>query len=204
MHQLLNTCNADVCNKIGVNCLLENEFRPQLYGGKKITKCFRFSSDAMSELESEAQRKEISLNSLVNGLIIEYLEWGRFIERYGGLSFSETSFASLVRETGDISIFEKAGAEAGIKTPRRLLLMLGLSCSKENVLLLVDIICEHSISYQRYVHRLIDGKHNFLLVHNLGFKMSGWFGGYIRSMFKDLLGLEIKVTEDDDSISFVV
>jgi len=81
--------------------------------------------------------------------------------------------------------------------------MLGLHPTKEVVLRLVDMICEHSISYG-YVHKVIDGKHNILLTHNLGMKWSKWFGSYLRSMFKDLLDLNIQVREDDDSVSCIV
>ncbi len=174
-----------------------------LFGGKKTTKCFRFPAHAVGELEKEARRKAISLNSLMNTLIMTYLKWGRFVDRNGGLSFYETSFSALVNAIDDVSVFEKAGSEAGLKTPRRLLLMLGLSPTKEVVMRLVDMICEHSISYG-YVHKTIDGKHHFLLTHNLGVKWSKWFGSYLRSMFKDLLNLSIQVREDDDSISFTV
>jgi hypothetical protein len=173
------------------------------YGGKKVTKCFRLPSQAIDELVLEAKRKEISLNSLMNGLIMSYLKWGRFLERHGGLSFSENSFSSLIREIDDISIFERAGLEAGLRTPRRLLLMLGLPTNKETVLRLLDVICEYSMSY-RYSHRLIENKHNFLLTHNLGRKMSRWFSAYVKSMFKELLNLNIDIREDDDSVTFTV
>ena len=174
-----------------------------LFGGKKTTKCFRFPANAVRELESEAKGKAISLNSLMNTLIMTYLKWGRFVDRNGGLSFYEMSFSALINAIDDVSVFEKAGSEAGSKTPRRLLLMLGLHPTKEVVLRLVDMICEHSISYG-YVHKVIDGKHNILLTHNLGMKWSKWFGSYLRSMFKDLLDLNIQVREDDDSVSCIV
>jgi len=50
-----------------------------LFGGKKTTKCFRFPANAVRELESEAKGKSISLNSLMNTLIMTYLKWGRFV-----------------------------------------------------------------------------------------------------------------------------
>jgi hypothetical protein len=182
---------------------MENDESRNLYGGKKETKCFRFPSEAINELEAEARRKEISLNSLMNSIIMTYLKWGRFVERNGGLSFSESSFSTLIDKIEDITIFEKTGREAGLKTPRRLLMMLKLAPTKENAFLLVDIICESSFSY-RYMHRVFDGKHHFLLVHNLGIKMSKWFGAYMQSMFKDLLDLNIAIQEDKDSVSFSI
>lgn len=175
----------------------------KLSGGKKVTKCFRFPSQAVHELEFEAKRKAISLNSLMNILITTYLQWGRFIERYGGLSIPDVSLSALIDAIEDISIFERAGSKAGSKIPRRLLLMLGLPPKREVVLRLVDIICERSMSY-RYSHTIINKKHHFLLTHNLGIKWSKWFGSYLRSMFKDLLELEIQVQEDADSVSFVI
>jgi hypothetical protein len=171
-------------------------------GGKKVTKCFRFPSQAIRELESEATRKAISLNSLMSILVMSYLEWGRFVEHYGGLSFSQTSFSAFTKEI-DLSLFEKTGKEAGSKTPRRLLLTLGLPCNKENVLRLVNIICKHSMSY-RFDHRIIDKKHHFLITHELGEKWSKWFASYLKSMFKDLLEIDVQIQEDEDSVSFVV
>lgn len=183
---------------------MEVEENLELFGGgKKLTKCFRFPSQAIRELESEAAKKAISLNSLMNILVMSYLEWGRFVERYGGLSFSQASFLAVTNEINDLSFFEKTGEEAGSKTPRRLLLTLGLPCNKENVLRLINIICKHSMSY-RFDHRIIDKKHHFFISHELGKKWSRWFASYLRSMFRNLLELEIQVQEDDDSVSFAI
>ena len=181
----------------------ETEGPVELFGGKKVTKCFRFASGIIDELESEAKRKAISLNSLMNILATSYLEWGRFMEHYGGLSFSQASFSPFIKAIDDVSFFEKTGSEAGSKTPRRLLMALGLSPSRENVLRLVDVICKYSMSY-RFDHKVIDKKHHFLITHELGEKWSAWFASYLRSMFKDLLGIEIRIEQDDDSISFDV
>lgn len=176
---------------------------PLNYDSEKVTKCFRFSTKAMIDLKSEAERKEISLNSLVNTLIMSYLKWGRFLERHGGLSFMEASFAALVNEIDDPSIFERAGREAGLRTPRRLLLMLGLPINRKKVLQVFDLICEFSLSY-RFSHKIINNEDHFLLTHNLSRKWSVWFSAYVQSMFEDLLGIEVSVKADDDSISFSV
>lgn len=180
--------------------MMQPKERMELDGGKKNTKCFRFPSQAISELEYEAKRKSISLNSLMNKLIMTYLKWGRFVERYGGTFLCESSLSALINEIDDTAI-EKAGLAAGAKTPRRLLLMLGVSPKKENVLRLVDIICEHSISY-RFDHKIIDNRHQFLVTHALGVKWSKWFASYLKSMFNDLLGVGIEVSADEDSVSF--
>lgn len=183
--------------------MMEVEGSWDLAGGKKVTKCFRFPANAVDELELEAKGRAISLNSLMSKLIMTYLKWGRFVERYGGLSLSEASFSALIKVIDDPLVFEKAGFEAGSKTPRRLLVMLGLPIKKQIVLNLVDIICDHSMSYN-YVHKIIDKKHHFLITHNLGIKWSKWFSHYLRGMFKDLLELEVQPDEDDDSVELVI
>ncbi|MCK4320248.1 hypothetical protein KAW11_01410 [Candidatus Bathyarchaeota archaeon] len=179
------------------------EYPSELFEGKKVTKCFRFPTPAIKELEFEAKKRAISLNSLMNTLIMTYLKWGRFIERFGGLSLAESTISALLDEIDDISVFEKAGASAGSKTPRRLLMMLGFSPNKDNILHLIDIICGYSMSY-RYTHTIIDGKHQFLITHNLGAKWSKWFSHYMQHMFRDLLQSEIDVKADRDFVSFVI
>src|SRR5260370_12550926 len=64
--------------------------------GKTVAKSFRVNEKALSALQEEAARKSVSVNTLVNQLLLDYSEFGRYLQRINVLRLSRKTFAEIL------------------------------------------------------------------------------------------------------------
>jgi hypothetical protein len=95
--------------------LMEENFPPRKR--KTENRSFRINSDVLKGLEDEAERKKVSVNTLVGQLLADYINVGRHRIRLGTLSMSTSAFKLIIAATSDQDIVE-AGAVAGRSVPR--------------------------------------------------------------------------------------
>ncbi|MGA2199538.1 MAG: hypothetical protein ABSG45_06340 [Nitrososphaerales archaeon] len=94
---------------------MEENFPPRKR--KTENRSFRISSEVLEGLEDEAERKKVSVNTLVNQLLADYINVRRHRLRLGSLSMSVTAFKLIIAATSDQDIIG-AGATAGRSVPR--------------------------------------------------------------------------------------
>src|SRR5207245_11462628 len=80
--------------------------------GKTVAKSFRVNEKALGALQEEAARQSVSVNTLVNQLLLDYSEFGRFLQRVNALRLSRKTFGEILRMASEDSL-AKAGAAAG-------------------------------------------------------------------------------------------
>lgn len=86
--------------------------------GKTVAKSFRVNEKALVALQEEAKRQSISVNTLVNQLLLDYSEFGRFLQRFNALKMSRKTFEEILNVVPDDSLV-KAAQTAGKSAPRR-------------------------------------------------------------------------------------
>src|SRR5438128_12500825 len=80
--------------------------------GKTVAKSFRVNEKALSALQEEAARQSVSVNTLVNQLLLDYSEFGRYLQRINALRLSRKTFAEILNSVSDATVV-KAGLVAG-------------------------------------------------------------------------------------------
>ncbi|HET9806465.1 MAG TPA: hypothetical protein VFP49_06135 [Nitrososphaeraceae archaeon] len=66
---------------------------------KSKSTTFRLDSFVLGELQRDANQNEISLNGLVNKILKEYIEWGKYERKLGLIPVPKILLSSLIRET---------------------------------------------------------------------------------------------------------
>src|SRR5207245_3380921 len=84
--------------------------------GKTIAKSFRVNEKALGALQEEAARQSVSVNTLVNQLLLDYSEFGRFLQRVNALRLSRKTFGEILGMVSEDSL-AKAGIAAGKGAP---------------------------------------------------------------------------------------
>src|SRR5437667_1912462 len=84
--------------------------------GRTVAKSFRVNEKALGALQEEANRQSISVNTLVNQLLLDYSEFGRFLQRINALRLSRNTFQEILNSVPDDNLF-KAGQIAGKSGP---------------------------------------------------------------------------------------
>ena len=65
---------------------------------KNKTTSFRIDSFVLSELQRDANQNEISLNILVNQILKEYIEWGKYERKLGLIPVPKVLLSSFIHE----------------------------------------------------------------------------------------------------------
>ena len=84
--------------------------------GRTVAKSFRVNEKALGALQEEAKRQSVSVNTLVNQLLLDYSEFGRFLQRINALRLSRKTFQEILNSVPDDNLF-KAGQIAGKSGP---------------------------------------------------------------------------------------
>ncbi len=75
---------------------------------------------ALGALQEEAARQSVSVNTLVNQLLLDYSEFGRFLQRVNAVRLSRKTFGEILSSVSDDSLV-KAGQVAGKSAPMALI-----------------------------------------------------------------------------------
>jgi len=75
---------------------------------KTVTRSFRINESAFLALEEEAKKRNISLNTVVNQLILSYANFDRYFQRLGMLKMSKVTFRKILKAAADKEIVELA------------------------------------------------------------------------------------------------
>ena len=152
---------------------------------KTVLRTFRLNADVDSILQEEADRKNLSVNTLVEQLFRRYVEWDAKMERYETVTLSKDGFRSIIRGTPDINLLE-AAHDAGIHIRE------GINMLFNNVIT-VDTFLEWTKRIGKYTgcFDLINPEWDersakFTLQHQCENKWSIYLEEQLRIAFKDL------------------
>ena len=169
--------------------------------GKTVTRSFRISESALQALEEDAASKKVSLNTLVNQLLLTHANFGRVYDRLGVIRISVASFNRLLNACPDEALIENAKL-SGKDTPKAIIL------AKHGVLSLTTVL-DFVRGWAEYGHLTVysdvetQGKRVITLMHNHGQKGSTYLRYYFESVF-ELIGRQPKITATEHSIAIEI
>src|SRR2546427_11456689 len=167
--------------------------------GKTVAKSFRVNEKALAALQEEAARQSVSVNTLVNQLLLDYSEFGRFLQRVNALRLSRKTFGEILGMVSEDSL-AKAGIAAGKGAP---VALIASKWGKVNVSTVIEYI--HDLS--AYANLFEDYEKNenerwtITLMHELGPKRSAFLTQYIGEAFA-AAGVQPKTKTSDRAVIF--
>jgi len=152
--------------------------------GKSVTRSFRVSETAFKALEEDAARRNVSVNTLVNQLLLAYANWGRFFDKIGAVRIPKEAFSRLLDASSDEAVIEAARL-SGLDTPRAIMLAKHGTLSLTTVLDFIRAGAAYG-GYAEYSEVENQGKLVVTLMHNMGRKASIYFGSLLESIFANI------------------
>jgi len=167
--------------------------------GKTVAKSFRVNEKALGALQEEAARQSVSVNTLVNQLLLDYSEFGRFLQRVNAVRLSRKTFGEILSSVSDDSLV-KAGQVAGKSAPMAL---IASKWGKINVNTVIEYI--HDLSAYANLFEYYEKNENerwtITLMHELGPKWSTFLTQYIGEAFA-AAGVQPKTKASDRAVIF--
>lgn len=165
---------------------------------KSSTVSFRIDRENEKILRSEAEQKRVSLNTLVNQIFGEYVEWQRYIERFGTIIMSKDAFRCIIGSLDEQEVINVAITIAS-KAPKEFILFKWKELSAKSVVNFMRMFFEHC-GYGQYDYSKNQFTNTFSIHHDLGKKGSLFLKTYIQTIVKAALGKDCKSIITDDSI----
>ncbi len=169
---------------------------------KTVLRTFRLDEELDSMLRDDAEEGNLTVNGLINKIIIKYVEWDRHTEKFGFISFAKQTFKSILEEVDDRKVEEIA-----INTGSQALKAVTLFWFKK---LNAETLLKTLSTYSKYSglgasETKVDGtRYTMTFHHDLGRKYSIYLKTVISQFVKASLGVmpETEFTHDMLLVSF--
>lgn len=165
---------------------------------RTVTRSFRIKESAFNALQEEAEKRNVSINTLLNLLLLSFSEYDRFLEEFHMLKLSRPTLRRILQASSDQAI-KDAGRAAGSTVPKSFLLAKAGAVNRENVLDYLRLMSQYANLFEFNITRT--GRASTVtLVHDLGMKGSQFFGEYVKSAMKSV-GFEDDIEFDENSVT---
>jgi hypothetical protein len=165
---------------------------------KPAIRTFRLDPPALEKLEKEASRRRITVNSLVNQILLTYADFELHFSQYPMIRIPSNVFGYALE-----GVSAEYAKELGTRVARNpakfdILATEGV-VNLENVLSHLQLMSDYSNVYS-YRHTDRGGRRTVTLYHRWGRKGSTYFGQYLVELF-DMIGLRTKLTSTEHSVT---
>jgi hypothetical protein len=151
---------------------------------KTITRTFRISERAFKTLQEDAKRQNVSVNTLVNQVILSYTNFDKFIKKLHMIKVSRPTFRRVLDAAQDDAIIE-AGQQAGSDVPKYFILAKEGVLSLQTVLSHLKDMADYGNLFE-YNETTQDRKRIITLAHELGPKGTLFLAHYVQILFESV------------------
>jgi hypothetical protein len=146
---------------------------PNKSADKTVTRSFRISERALKSIEDESKRQNMTVSTIINQQLLSYSDFERYFRRLGLIKISSATFVRLLLASSDDEL-TRAGREAGLDTPRSIILAKHGVMSLDTVIDFLKMLSEFANQYE-FGQVEQGGKQILTLLHGLGPKGSIFF-----------------------------
>lgn len=164
---------------------------------KTVTRTFRISERALRTLQEDAKRQNVSVNTLINQVILSYTNFDRFIKKLHTIKVSRPTFRRVLDAAQDDAIIE-AGQKAGSDVPESFIIAKDGALSLQTVLGHLKDMAHYGNLFE-YAETVQDRKRMVTLTHELGPKGTLFLSGFVQTVFESV-DMHPKFTLGDNSI----
>jgi hypothetical protein len=163
------------------------------------TASFRLNEGALRVLQEDAKKQNVSVNTLLNQLVLAYANYDRPMKRFHMIKLPASTFMHVLQAATHETIIE-AGKSAGEDVPKAYIIAKWGEITTENVLDYLKLTADYTNLFE-YSEVTRGGKINVSLTHDLGASGSLFLQRYVRALF-DQLGTPIRFLPEENAVAF--
>jgi hypothetical protein len=164
------------------------------------TRTIRLETEYDDILRSDAERKGVSVNSLITGLIETYVINGRFYSSSEMMTTPVTITSSLIEGLSEEQVLE-AGRKAGRIDARNSLLARGMSLDYDSLKwFILEVLSKHNGWFRCNLHEM-DDMYMFHIRHGLHNNWSYFVHAYLEAMVKNIMDIEVEAEILDGTVT---
>jgi len=167
---------------------------------KKISTSLRIDPETLNKLNSESKKAEVSLNSLVNQILKQHVEWHSKAADAGMGTIFKPMLKHLMSQLDEDSV-KSLAKKIAKQEGKDFMMLLSQEYDIHTALKLIETwlkVIKYPYSYE------VDGKeHKFFIRHDLGKKYSI----YLSELYENVLNefdVKLKFKIEQNSVTFVI
>lgn len=170
---------------------------------QKVTESvtLRFDTCTLERLRKEANDKQISLNTLMNQIIIQHLDWHAHASKAGFIAIRKGTILKMLEKIPEQDVVGIAEFVAK-KESKGSIMMLRNEYSVISALEVLETWIK--IAGYSYRHEAEDSEHSFVIYHDMGKKWSLYLRELFRFISEDFGLSRAQFDIDENAISFRV
>lgn len=165
---------------------------------KTSTFTFRIDKEFEKVLREEAQSRKITVNTLANQIFGEFVEWQRYIEKFGTIVLSRQAFKSVLDLLDEKDIM-KLAIDIAEKAPKEFILFKWKGITADNVIRFIKMYFDHC-GYGTHDQTKTGDIITFSVHHDLGNKGSLFLKTFLETLIKSVLGKSCDSTVTANSL----
>jgi hypothetical protein len=168
-------------------------------GKKTVLRSIRLSKDHDKVLELEADKKGMSVNSLVTSIIAKYVEWDRFAESFGFVSTTRQGFRSIFDQFSDEALVVHGKLMGSKNAPDITRYWFG-ALNLNTFFMFLDLFSKYSGLF--HFERKSTGRtHAITFHHDLGPRYSVVLVNYVDQAVRNIVGVIPKFETGNNSFN---
>jgi hypothetical protein len=161
----------------------------------------RFHKYILDRLRKDAQDKQVSLNTLLNQIAIQHLDWHAHAAKAGFITVRKGSIMKMLEKISEREIIEIAESTAR-KESKEFVMMLR---NEYNLISALDVIETWiEITGYSYRHEVRGSEHFFIVQHDMGIKWSLFIREIYRFVFEDFGLARVDFDSSENALSFKI
>jgi hypothetical protein len=160
---------------------------------------FRIPSSSINQLREESIKKQVSLNTLVNQILKDHLDWHRYAAQARMFHIPRSTFSRLVDNLTEEELSKVAATIAKKEFVDIVLLLRGEFTLPSFLNNLENWLRISSIPYK---HQTNDDSHNFIIQHDVGRNFSFLIKEFFRYILEDMFKIKSEFAITDNTVMF--
>lgn len=173
--------------------------QPKSDSQKTETITFRLKSNIIKDLKNESKLENITLNSLVQKILLNHLQWERYERKAGLLPMTKPFLIEMLKRLDENDIIQ-ISQNIEKEHFRGIMTFINDVQSIENF---IEVLRSWlTVSWMQHTIEVKnDGTFSFRIQHDLGIKWSLYIKGVISELFEDLFKKKIKISMNETTLS---
>jgi hypothetical protein len=144
---------------------------------------FRINESVLDALREDAKRQNVSVNSLLNQILLTYINYDRPMKRFDMMKLPTSAIKRILEAATETYIRARWG-----------------ELTVENALSFIKVTAEYSnrFEYSAITH---DGRINITITHRLGAKGNLFLQSFVKAIFHQM-GVSPKFSSDENAVTF--
>jgi hypothetical protein len=168
---------------------------------KTVTMTFRVEEGVMALLRSESEKREVSLNTLVNQVLKRFVEWDMFEPKVGMIPIAKPIVQTLFEKMTEEEIKEMA-RKVGKGAIHDIALFMKSRMDLDSFLSWFEMRMKNSSI--EFNHSVKGGRHTFMTKHDLGYNWSLYHKTLLELIFNEVLQKRIETAITSSMLAFEV